>query len=312
MGYFFVVVAFLAILSLVCADCQFSVSEPEGIYFYNLEGLKWSNSNYQFGYNMFFNNTEEWIFNVCDSVDGIPNNFVGGSYTCAPDSIACFQYVGYELNPWISAGKAQNPVFSKSIYGSDKGVGVTYSNGDFCSFTTRTVRFEFVCSTYDYPTITNIEHLDCYDILTVNTSYACPSIASAPDIPEPSITVEINPVYPHESSRFKLRLVVVIVVGLVILMSCICCLFRCIRRQHRMNNQKAFELTNTFTYQPVPQENSMQPQHYPVQYVQHPIQVPQYVFYQPPAPKPAIESRDAQIISDEQLAKQLQAQLNRE
>jgi len=172
---------------------------------------------------------------------------------------------------------------------------------------------------------------DCFDIITVNTSAACPNSQESDTVAGttggnfawfhpggfPSTTTTTN----SKPIGKIIAMAIGSFVGTAILCTiCVCC---CVRRQERLKQRKQFqEMQNISTQQTqsfVPQFAAAQP--YPGTQ-QMPYPYPQYYFYYPPQGQPAAKPQATQPappvvplevqMSDEQLAKKLQAEFDKE
>jgi len=309
-------VLLLLVVSLIVSafgqECTFQTIDANGVvYFFDVSELSLESGQVSYGFDD-IENARFWVFNLCGELDGLSNYFEI-PFSCTPGSAACFQS-SFDKSPnWTSSGSASDFSFGHSMFGIGQGISITYFNGDECSspgggYAYRQVRFELVCdvnaqqiSAFGNTIISD----DCYNTIVINTSAACPGISqSSGNTPSSEPTL-------HNTS-FSFFMWMYGPISAFLLVCCICCAHCCWRRNRRCSTQRKStyepvpqrvpEVTEVVSQQPIP--NMIPLQNYPV---------PQLYFFPQASPAlPAPVKQDEQLIRDAELAKQLQAQYDRE
>jgi len=342
-------IALFCFIALAYGQCTYSTYDPSTslTYNYDLSSLALSDGAYAYSFSD-WNNSKYWIFNVCGNLDSAYNPYTYSKVDCADDSAVCYQYTYNSYATYTSVGTYSSAVYTDSMYGAGQGVAVTYQNNQLiCGYSYAQSRFEFVCDASSYsPFVTSVQSSWCYDVITVHTAYACPTSGSGAGTGATEIGTGFGTgisVHPNPGHHIKKTMPVGKIVGMAIgsfvgaAILCTICVVCCVRRQQRCQQQRnqCQELKNV-SYSPVPQQQpQQQPQPYmqpqfvaPQQYpapsgpqAQIPYPYPQYYFYAQPQqavkPQPAAEPvaplvKLEEVDNDEQLAKQLQAQFDKE
>jgi hypothetical protein len=272
---------FYVSLSQDCSYTTYSYDLSETIT-YDLSSLE--NPS---GYNFYdYSTSRYWYFNICGNLSQAYDIY-GNSLACPSNSGACFTtYNGDGV--FTSAGAYSNYYWSDSIYGVTQGVGITYGGGDDCKVmgdvTARAVHFEFLCDYNTYFTQSIISQ-DCYDTISVNTSYACPTYNHY-DSDSYSYS------YHHHHGKY-IPLVIFVVSFLSLGIICICCVCCCVHKRKHCATKcgKEVEMSHV-PFQPLPQQPPQmmvqqplaQPMFMPMQQMSRPQNVPYMPMqYAPPA-----------------------------
>jgi len=309
------------IIALVALFVSFSL----GQYVYQPVCQYESGTNDLFNMNLSWDNvTDEsgnvWFFNGCPS---------SASYyesECSNDALVCVIFKGAEKT--ITAGLIENSLYSDINY---QGVDITAGSNTACvGIDARNMKtsLEYFCDPELDETVTTVETDGCYTVITINSSYVCGQQMSNDVVydgymPEPS-DVEDSVTYININFMFLLSL------GLFLFASVCCCC--CVARKRRCQQKKlaAMKQFSNVAFQPIP--HSTQPvkqmvvQQQPQPFAQVPsynpyIQSQQYVYYYPMqqmnVPTPValdvnVNSHQEQEDADEKLAKDLQAEFDRE
>jgi len=258
------------------------------------------------GNNGWLNSTDStgklWFFQVCS---------YGGSDDvvdpCGVGSSVCI--VGDETK---NMGSSSTAKFSDTPYTETDGFEVMYGNVDDDSV--KTV-IDIVCSYEAFDPIITIESDGSFTTITVNTTYGC----------HQDMVDYTDEMYDYDSGVVInvggfFFFVLMVVVGLVCSLCCCCCLMR--RRRCQRNKDIAMKQFSNVAFQPIPSGRGVQqmaPQQpipaYNPYLVQQQSTQPQFVYYYPSQPTnqpPVVPLQVNSTNDDEKLAKQLQAQFDRE
>jgi hypothetical protein len=297
-------------------DCKFK--GPDG--FYNLEPLYKNGGN---AYSAIDNQGNTFFFNFCGDLSAEAE----GSMGCDPSAAVC---VLTSFGAYINAGRPSE----EWVVGEDSNnVSITYTNGDSCVIGDVASPYQTVLQMYCDDTtelnVTSVTYGNCQVSINAVTMYACPQMGGKSR---------------HGGAGFM----VILLPALCCCLSCLC-VAACCRRRRRMCIQRKVEMG---TYQPVPQEApqavaqpqvqqipqpvvhapqypvapqlplSYQPYVVPMQYQFQPqyFQPPSYFYPQQQAPVAPLEqandahivNRENQVTDDEKIARDLQAQFDRE
>jgi len=324
-------IVFLSVIALVYGQCNWDYYWiPSEQSYYDLSSLELPGGSFSYAFTD-WNSSIYWIWSVCGNLDYKWNPYTNAYANCKADSVACFQYTSDINSTWYSVGTYSSAVYENSVYGDNQGISVTFSNGDACGWSYRQSRFDFVCDqNYGYPTVTNIESSYCFDVITVNSSSACPNT-----IGNDGTTSWVKPgssgVVWSSSSTYSSKpigKIVAMAIGSFVGTGILCTIFVCccVRRQERCKQRKKLQEMQNIS---IPQQT--QPfavpqftgQPYPAGTPpQMPYPYPQYYFYYPPQTQPAAKPQSTQPappvvpldeqMSDELLAKKLQAEFDKE
>jgi len=290
----FVAVVVLSLLSSVWCwqDCM--VRDKDNSADYDLSLLVLPSGATAYGY-LDKSSDRQWYWNVCGSVNGLLD--VNGVNISVSDSaVVIFKNYTSESN-FIVDGT----FYGKQMYAMSDGAGVSivYPGGDNCdqSSIQRSTIVQYFCDlAASIPTVSSISTGSCSDIISVQTSAACPVYHG-----RHSHSME-------GSSSGHLDIPLIMIVGIVlvvggVLCSCIaCCCYR--RRRCRSQyktacnkNKNKYEMQNV-SFQPIPQSDTFvpnpmaanlqpqqvqyMPQVMPMQQTQMPQQYPSYVYMQQP------------------------------
>jgi len=317
--------AFLLIASLVLSvlgqgdvdsdfhECTYQTYDANGVvYFYDVSELYLESGETSYGIDD-IEHAKFWIFNLCGNLDGLSSYFEI-PFACTSGSAACFRNSLDKSSNWTSAGISSDYTLGDSIYGVGQGVSLTYFNGDECSSASegiayRQVRFELVCdvNATEISAFGNTIISDsCYDTIIINTSAACPGISQSTFSGETTEGVRYR-------YKFTFHMWMVGPLTAFALMCCVCFSRCCCNRRTRRCSKQS-----KAGYAPVPQSIPVdQPEVVSQMPAPNMIQLqnyslPQFYFYpQVPVQQAPVQQGD-QLTKDEELAKQLQAQFDKE
>jgi len=330
-------IVLLSVIAVVYGQCNWDLywvpATSSLQMYYDLSGLELSDGTYSYDY-VDYNASKFWIFSVCGNLDNEWNSFTDSRTNCKNDSVACFQDSSSPTSTWYSAGTYSSAVYENSVYGDDQGISVTYSNGDSCGWGYRSSRFDFVCDpNYNWAFVTNVESYDCFDIIRVNSSYACPSWMGSDEsggvtteswsAPQTGYTGVITTETTTSSKPIGkiIGMAIGSFVGTAILCTILVCC--CVRRQERRKQLKQLQEMRTISV-PQPTQPFSVPQFtaQPFAGAQPQMPYPQYYFYYPPQTQSLAKPESTQPapslvpleepMSDEQYAKKLQAEFDKE
>jgi hypothetical protein len=301
-----------------CEICSYVSSDAK--WYYDLTPLaKTSGTPYSF----VAANGDTYYFNFCESL----NNMKGIS--CPKDSAVCLQSGKSLLN--LGENDDDDAMWADSPFGVDKGIELTYGDGQTCQDTKYKSLLRLNCSAAEEITVVDASTDSCFTVINVRTKYACPVLNDG----------KYNDVYYYHHSRPS-SVNIFIILGLAFLCcACVLCCIRCCcvrRRCARKCNQgqcvqkngdyssiecqtfsetsdqvPVFPLaTEQSTSQSVPPYFVMYPPVQPAQGNQQFYVPPMYMMPPQTAPSNPVENKESQIESDEKLARQLQEQLNNE
>jgi len=311
----------LALLGSVFADkkvCTYVSSD--GKYSYSLRPLM-RTSGIPYSYSK---SNATYYFNFCDDLDDLTAD---STITCPPDSSVCL----HTGNNWINLGEAdsKSTIWSDSSYGSDKGIEFIYGNGQSCKESPNTqykTLFRMNCSKTELMTVVDASTNGCYTIITIQSKIACPMNSG-------NHTHDDDDDMEYHSSTISIFWILACCCCSCLLV--VCCVRvcrnhrrRCGTPQCRRNCSKTGDYTaiefQTFSesqqpVSPVPVAPE-QPQSMPPYFVMYPPQShpnqQQFMYappmYMMPPQSPVVGNKQAQIQNDEQLARELQEQLNKE
>jgi len=274
-----ILIVFGALVASVCCNwCSYTATDGTFYSFYdlNLNGTSADGT--------------AWFFDICAN----GNNELDAEDPCNAlgQNVAVCTKSG---DTYVSKGSADTFIWSDSPLGTDKGAEVMF-NTESC----KTV-IELVCSDNYEPIVTINSESDAFTTITVNGSCACPEqLIGATDAPI------YTGVY-HHSERFYSFPIFVLPVALLAACFCMCC--ACVRRR-RCEQRRATAMAHISNqaFQPIAHERQV-----PLNY---PVPQSQFVYYYPmnnmtPQGQPAVVPLEVQK-SDEDFAKELQAQYDRE
>lgn len=315
------ITAFLVLLgvSLATLSCNYVAEDKQWIQ-YDLSNLETDRNHWLNGTD---NNGNVWYWKVCTSEVGVPD---GQDSPCGDSiSAACVSQKG---NPFESRGNFDSALWSDSRSGTD-GVEVVFT-GDVCSNdATQNVKtvIDYVCSADSEDYTSEIKSDGCFTTITVYTSDACRD-----QVMYDGSWADGDDYQTHSYQSFFLGPFVSMIglLGLCIcLVSCCCCM----RRRRCQRKAIAMKQFSNVAFQPIPQTHSAIKQQQNIPMVQiHPpsnqiplpsynpfvVQQPHqpYVYYYPNQQQQTQQqpqvNHQVQLSSDEQLAKELQSQFDRE
>jgi len=302
-------------------DCKFK--GPSG--FYNLEPLYKSGGN---AYSVQDDQGNSFYFNLCGDLSLEDEASKG----CDPNAAVC---VMTSFGAFINAGRPSE----EWVVGEDNNnVSITYTNGDSCLVGDVSSPYQTLMQLYcaDDDTefnVTDVTYENCQVSINAVSKYACPQVGR------------------RSHRRGGAGFLVVLIPAACCCVSCLC-LAACCRRRRRMCRQRKTELATYQAVpqevpqpvaqvhvqaQPVAQQSvpqypvsiqapqvpmSYQPYVVPVQYQFQPqyFQPPSYFYPQQVTPVAPLEQandthiavRENQVTDDEKIARELQAQFDRE
>jgi len=230
-------------------------------------------------------------FNVCGDVDGL--DFVG---RFAPNAANISKAVVIKTVDRVSENAGSRPEWS-DLSSKEAGVELVLGEGSVCGSSQRKTSFEFLCSKASMGMmlrVTEVQPVDaCYEIITISTSYACPLDSEA----EGEVTEVI-----------AFPLIPFIVSGCIFFCALVYVIRR--RRNHqaliRRNKEKQMVQFSNVAFQQIPMEDFTRQQQ---QQIASPfLQAPQYFVY--PSVQAPVQQQ-ASLVSDEDLARKLQADFDR-
>jgi len=270
-----------------------------GLGYFGVDNYGWMNATDTKG--------NVWSFQVCqyyainsDDVDNSYNPCPTGSSVCVAQS---------EDGQILNRGSASTAKFN-DLPNEAEGFEVMFGSSD--DDEVKTV-IDFVCSAEDYvPVITSIQSDDKFTTITVNSTEACQTeIWYGDDGDYESNTVRIDGGF--------LFFALVFLVGACCSLCCCCCLAR--RRRVQRNKDIAMKQFSNIAFQPIPSANKgnvtgVHQQTVPLPaYNPYLVQQPQFVYYYPHQQQQQVQPPivPLQVVdNDEKLAKELQAQFDRE
>jgi len=286
-------------------DCVFVA--PDGST-YDLSPLKRYPGEEPYSFSSKPNNAPEWEFNVCGHLDGL-----GKSYY--PKEAA----VVYYETPSTIRNAGERASFA-SLSNGRRGVEVVLGEGEACENTQRKTTFEFICEeATDAASMTplvveGVRKVDtCYNVITVRSKFACPLVGMNQFSVEEDVDV---------SGGMTLMILFFTLAACCICVCACCSRRRRCARMKRMNKENEMIQFSNVAFQQVPLEEFVEPprpqpqapqmpqQMMPMQY----LQAPQYFLY-PSVQTPVQQSPaslEENMISDEELARRLQAQFDQE
>jgi len=296
-----VFIAFIFIGSALANECTYNASDGS---FYDLHLLRKMHGK---PYSFTDEEGNEWLFNVCGDLSNLKVDY------CPKDSVVCMRSKlgGVAVN----AGKRAS---WSDFVNKSRGVEIVYGEGDMCdgSIPRKTI-FDFVCPTVrssrssrrNSPiSVTEVKEMDkCSTLIKVSSHFACPVATHGGPIIEDRERV-------HSKLMFMIPL---FTLSMCCLFMCACCARR--RRLSKMKKMQeqemvqyanlAFQQSNTpFKQEPyvLQMPTNQQPMQFMPQYYVYPsVQVPHQQ-------SPASLEKETLLAGDEQLAKELQAQYDRE
>jgi len=319
--------AFVAILWLVSSALSFTCNDgyvaSDGSSYY-LADIAWENDHWM---NVTDAAGNEWFFHISTC-----NVLVSNASPCPSESSVC---VSVDGGAYVNRGTTSSVLLSDSPYGADEGVEMVYGSDDLCSTSKSSIKtaIELVCSGDSVPVVSIQTSEDCFTVITVNTSMACPSAY----LDSLEYSSEYIHTYPLEVHSYRVSFGALLFMGTIFtcLAMCCCCFIRKRRCQQRKDiamkqfSNVAFQpipattqiktttsSTGAPQQQPLPSYNPYLQQQQPQQFVyyypsqsQSQNQVPLQTF-QPVVSVPDINKQHAS--SDEKFARDLQAQFDRE
>jgi hypothetical protein len=266
------------------------------------------------------NNNNVWNINVCVEIEEVSeekfmkrDNFKRAEIpTCPMNSSVCVQKDEVLFN----MGTDSTAIFSDSPNGASSGVEVIYSAEGDCTTqdgnaaSIKTI-VEYNCAYNEEETVSIVTD-GCFTTINVNSPYACPQNYNWDDD---------NTVYIHTPFFAFFGLVL-----MAVACTCLCCCC-CMRRKRIQKRNIAMRQFSNVAFQPIPasQMKSTVQQPQTVQQnlpAYNPYVQPQFLYYYPSQQQQVqqtpIQFQQPQMVEleqmndDEKLAKQLQAQFDRE
>lgn len=320
-----VILALALLLAVSYADMNCWYTSPSSNAVYSLEDLALTANHWMNTTDILGNN---WYWKVCDDGSEDPNPL------CGEDSSICME----DSNGIHNRGSTSTAQWA-DIQNDDTGLTVIFSADDTCNEgePIKTV-INYICSEdYDdiqlnedgvYITIDNAK--TCFVTVNVYTEEAC----AESSVPEDG-QYDGNNYYDgnwdvHHSSSYGLVFTPFLTFGLLltitVLFTCLCCCCMIRRRRRCQNKAIAMKQFSNIAFQPIPSTHSTINKAQPTSqfvnipsynpYVTQQNQQPQYVYYYPDQQQNVVPlenfNQDSQVVSDEQLAKELQSQFDRE
>jgi len=311
-----VLLALAAIFLVAVTSTPCFYTSTDGL-FYDLENIGYLNNNWISAND---SNGNVWSIKVCQ-----PDFVEDLNPLCPVNSSVCVS----SSNGVISnRGSSSSAIFADSPYGSSNGVEVVFGTDGVCpddnASSVKTI-VEFVCQqevveedsdVYYNDYSISIDSDNCFTTITVYSSNACPNIGMEDDGDYESETIMIAPFM----TFFGL-----VLMALVFSCMCCCCI---IRRRRTQKKEIAMKQFSNVAFQPIPASQLNQPQimrqnpNFPA-YNPY-VQQPQFLYYYPtqqqqvPIQLPVQQQQQPQMVEldqlngDEKLAKELQAQFDRE
>jgi hypothetical protein len=305
-----VLLAFAAIFLVAVTSTPCYYTSTDGL-FYDLENIGNFNNNWISAND---SNGNVWSIKVCQ-----PDFVEDLNPLCPVNSSICVSSNGVISN----RGSSSSAIYADSPFGSSQGVEVVFGTDGVCpddnASSVKTI-VEFVCQqdTEDSVDINDyyitVDSDNCFTTISIYSVSACPTTVGMDDDMDgyESETIMIAPFM----TFFGL-----VLMALVFSCMCCCCM---IRRRRTQKKEIAMKQFSNLAFQPIPASNQFnQPQvmrqnpNFPA-YNPY-VQQPQFLYYYPTQQQQVqVQQQQPQMVEldqlngDEKLAKELQAQFDRE
>jgi len=302
------VLATIFLVAVSSTPCSYNSSDSTYFQFYlgdiGYNTFNWLTAN--------DTNGNTWFIKVCQ-----PDDVEDPNPLCPAGSSICVASLNGEVS---NRGTDSTAIFADSPFGYSEGVEIAYGADGVCpddkTSSIKTI-VEYVCIETTVEERTSNENTvyvdseNCFTTITVNSVYACPISGMADDG-----TLETVMIAPF-MTFFGLVLI-------ALLLSCMCCCCM-IRRRRIQKKEIAMKQFSNVAFQPIPASQMNQQPQIMKQNPNFPaynpyVQQPQFLYYYPTQQQQQvpIQQSPPQVVeldnfdNDEKLAKQLQAQFDRE